>query len=113
MLRKRSSQKEVGQGMVEFAIVFPLIVILILAIFEFGRVMFAYSVSIAAAREAARYGAAIQDIGGGIPQYKIARVFVRLPKESVSSLVLVTLISLLNIVMMLECTRRHVPLLKK
>ena len=70
MLRKRSSRGEIGQGMVEFAIVFPLIVILILAIFEFGRVMFAYSVSIAAAREAARYGAAIQDIGGGIPQYK-------------------------------------------
>ncbi|MCD6425646.1 MAG: pilus assembly protein [Anaerolineales bacterium] len=70
MLRKRSSRGENGQGMVEFAIVFPLIVILILAIFEFGRVMFAYSISIAAAREAARYGAAIQDIGGGIPQYE-------------------------------------------
>ena len=70
MIRKRSSREESGQGMVEFAIVFPLIVILLLAIFEFGRVMFAYSISIAAAREAARYGAAIQDIGGGIPQYK-------------------------------------------
>jgi len=70
LLRKRSSREENGQGMVEFAIVFPLIVILILGIFEFGRVMFSYSISIAAAREAARYGAAIQDIGGGIPQYK-------------------------------------------
>jgi hypothetical protein len=59
-----------GQGMVEFAIVFPLLVILIIGIFEVGRVMFYYSVAIAATREAARYGAAIQDTGGGIPQYK-------------------------------------------
>jgi Flp pilus assembly protein TadG len=56
--------------MVEFAIVFPLLVILIIGIFEVGRVMFTYSVAIAATREAARYGAAIQDIGGGIPQYE-------------------------------------------
>ncbi len=56
--------------MVEFAIVFPLLVILIIGIFEFSRVMFSYSIAIAATREAARYGAAIQDIGGGIPQYE-------------------------------------------
>lgn len=56
--------------MVEFAIVFPLLLLLLIGIFEFGRVMFSYSVAIAATREAARYGAAIQDIGGGIPQFK-------------------------------------------
>jgi Flp pilus assembly protein TadG len=59
-----------GQGMVEFAIVFPLLLIVLFGIFEFGRVMFAYSSVIAASREGARYGAAIQDIGGGIPQYE-------------------------------------------
>lgn len=59
-----------GQGMVEFAIVFPMLLLLLIGIFEFGRVMFSYSVAIAATREAARYGAAIQDIGGGIPQYE-------------------------------------------
>lgn len=59
-----------GQGMVEFAIVFPLLVVLLFGIFEFGRVMFTYSAAIAAAREAARYGSAIQDIGGGIPQFE-------------------------------------------
>ena len=56
--------------MVEFAIVFPLLVVLLLGIIEVGRVMFSYSIAIAATREAARYGAAIQDIGGGIPQYQ-------------------------------------------
>ena len=70
MPSKSSSKKDQGQGMVEFALVFPLLVIVILGIFEFSRVMFSYSIAIAATREAARYGAAIQDIGGGIPQYK-------------------------------------------
>ena len=59
-----------GQGMVEFAIVFPLLLVLLLGIIEFGRLMFNHSVVIAASREAARYGAAIQDTGGGIPQFE-------------------------------------------
>jgi len=59
-----------GQGMVEFAIVFPLLLVLLLGIIEFGRLMFNRSAVIAASREAARYGAAIQDIGGGIPQFE-------------------------------------------
>ncbi len=70
MNRKISALKDQGQGMAEFAIVFPLLLLLLMGIFEFGRVMFSYSIAIAAAREAARYGAAIQDIGGGIPQYE-------------------------------------------
>jgi len=59
-----------GQGMVEFALVFPLLLFLVLGIIEFGRILFNYSAVVSASREAARYGAAIQDIGGGIPQYK-------------------------------------------
>ncbi len=59
-----------GQGMVEFAIVFPLLLLLLFGIFEFGRIMFAYSAAVSASREAARYGAAILDTGGGIPQYE-------------------------------------------
>lgn len=59
-----------GQGMVEFAIVFPLLLIVLFGIIEFGRFMFTHSAAIAASREAARYGAAIQDIGGGIPQFE-------------------------------------------
>jgi hypothetical protein len=39
-------------------------------IFEFGRIMFAYAAAISASKEAARYGAAIFDTGGGIPQYE-------------------------------------------
>ena len=59
-----------GQGMAEFAIVFPFLLLLLFGIFEFGRIMFTYSVALTATRDAARYGAAIQDIGGGISQYE-------------------------------------------
>jgi len=67
ILNRRDSK---GQGMVEFAIVFPLLLMLLFGIFEFSRVMFAYSAAVSASREAARYGAAIRDIGGGIHQYE-------------------------------------------
>jgi Flp pilus assembly protein TadG len=63
-------RKETGQGMVEFAIVFPLLLLFLFGIFEFSRIMFAYSAAVSASREAARYGAAIYDTGGGIPQYE-------------------------------------------
>lgn len=66
---KYTNKKQKGQGMVEFSLVFPLLLILVFGVFEFGRMMFSYSAAIAASREAARYGSAIQDIGG-IPQYE-------------------------------------------
>lgn len=69
MTTRDRNAKQKGQGMVEFAIVFPLLLLLVFGIFEFGRLMFSYSAAIAASREAARYGAAIQDVGG-ISQYE-------------------------------------------
>ncbi len=70
MNRNKPNRRDLGQGMVEFAIVFPLLLMLLFGIFEFGRIMFAYSIAISASREAARYGAAMLDTGGGIPQYE-------------------------------------------
>lgn len=46
-----------GQGMVEFALVIPMFLLLMLAIFEFGYFFFVYSSANSATREAARYGA--------------------------------------------------------
>lgn len=70
MARKNTQCGSRGQGMVEFALVFPLLLLLLFGIFEVGRIMFAYAAAMAASREAARYGAAILDTGGGIPQYE-------------------------------------------
>lgn len=70
MDKKRRREYNRGQGIVEFAIVFPLLLLLLFGIFEFSRIMFVYSSVVSASREAARYGAAIFDTGGGIPQYE-------------------------------------------
>lgn len=58
-----------AQGMVEFALVMPLLFLLIFGILEVGRLMFTYSTVITASREAVRYGSAT-GITSGQPQYK-------------------------------------------
>jgi Flp pilus assembly protein TadG len=47
-----------GQGMVEFALILPILVVLILGIIEAARLIFIYGSVITASREAARYGSA-------------------------------------------------------
>jgi hypothetical protein len=49
---------ENAQTMVEFALVFPLVLIITYGIIEFGRMVFIYTAVTGAAREGARYGAA-------------------------------------------------------
>ena len=51
---RRSSQ---GQGLVEFALILPLLLLIILGIVEFGYVFTVYGSLFSAAREGARYGA--------------------------------------------------------
>jgi hypothetical protein len=63
-------KKENAQGMVEFALVLPVLLLLMFGIMEFGRLLFFYSSSANASREAARYGSAAGDVGGYIPHYK-------------------------------------------
>ena len=60
MLRKLSEKKERqnAQGMVEFALILPILLLVILGIIEFGRLLFFYSSVTSASREAARYGSA-------------------------------------------------------
>ena len=54
--RKRFQEK--GQGMVEFALTFPIFLMLVYGIFEVGRMIFMYSAVLNASRDAARYAAA-------------------------------------------------------
>jgi len=51
-----------GQGMVEFALTVPVIILLIFGIFEVAHLMYVYNTVVVAAREASRYGAGA---GGG------------------------------------------------
>lgn len=58
---------ENAQTMVEFALVFPIILVITYGIMEFGRMMFIYAEVTGAAREGARYGVASGTAPGSSP----------------------------------------------
>jgi hypothetical protein len=53
ILRRRSEASR-GQTLVEFALILPLLVLILVGIFDFGRAIYGYSTANNAAREAAR-----------------------------------------------------------
>jgi Flp pilus assembly protein TadG len=55
----------VGQGLVEFAVILPLLLTLIAGVIEFGRLMATYAAVSSASREGARFGAAVGNNGEG------------------------------------------------
>jgi Flp pilus assembly protein TadG len=60
-----------SQGMVEFALAIPILLLIILGLFDTGRLIFLYGTIAAASREAVRYGSATGlNTSGGIPLYK-------------------------------------------
>lgn len=64
--RQRIHRKnESGQGMTEFALAFPVLLIMVLGVIEAGWMMFFFNIVSMSAREAARYGAAM----GGTPAH--------------------------------------------
>lgn len=59
-----------AQGMVEFALVLPILLLIIFGIIAFGHFFFSYSLVVAASREAARFGAAVGLTENSIPRYR-------------------------------------------
>lgn len=57
-------KSEKAQTMVEFALVFPIVLLITYGIIEFGRMVFIYAAVTGAAREGARYGAASGSVSG-------------------------------------------------
>jgi hypothetical protein len=55
---KIASQKTRAQAMVEFAIVLPILLLLLYGLLEAGRLLFIYSTIVTASRQAVRYGSA-------------------------------------------------------
>ena len=70
MLRNRLPHHHKGQGLLEFALVLPLLLLLVYGIIELGRLIWIYSMTLTTSREAARYGSAAGDIGGMIEHYR-------------------------------------------
>jgi hypothetical protein len=70
-LRPERDERSLGQGIVEFALALPTMLLLVLGIVEFGRFTITYIAISAASREAARYGAAVGDYDSVIiPPYE-------------------------------------------
>ncbi|MBE0695320.1 MAG: pilus assembly protein, partial [Anaerolineaceae bacterium] len=59
-----------AQGMVEFALVLPILLLLILGIIGFGHLFFVYSSTVSASREAGRFGAAVGVTQNNIPHFQ-------------------------------------------
>jgi len=72
VLRKLIIQNKFNraQGMTEFALALPIVLLLILGVVEFGRLMVTFSAVYTASREAARYGTANGISGNGVPYYR-------------------------------------------
>ena len=58
-----------AQGMVEFALILPLLLLVVFGIIELGRLLVVYSSVGTASREAARYASASGDSASSVPYY--------------------------------------------
>ncbi len=65
----KQPNRENAQGMVEFALILPVLLLIVLGLIETGRLIFIYSSVTNAAREAARYGSATGNSDNGIPRF--------------------------------------------
>ena len=72
MIRRRRSRQGSGQSLVEFALIFPIVIILLIAIFDLGRLVFAYNDITNAARQGAR--TAIINQGGTAAEDRVIQM---------------------------------------
>ncbi len=71
MFLENKDKKQGGQSAVEFALILPVLLLLIYGLLEMGRLVFIFSIVTTASREGARYGAATGlNVAGGIPRYQ-------------------------------------------
>jgi hypothetical protein len=62
MSRTTDGRRDRGQGLAEFALILPVLLVLILGIFDIGRLVIAYTAITNAAREGARLAVVNQDV---------------------------------------------------
>ena len=72
-VKKYGFRSRKGQGLVEFALAFPVFLLIIIGIFEFGRLFITYTSVYAAAREGARWGAAAENLCVGAVESQAER----------------------------------------
>jgi len=62
-----------SQGLVEFALILPVLVLIVFGLIETGRLIFTYSSAVSASREATRYASATGTSPRGVPYYQDCR----------------------------------------
>lgn len=67
--RDAPRNSEIGATLVEFAVIFPLLLMLLFGVIEFGRLVTTIISVSTASREGARFGTAIGEATPGTPQY--------------------------------------------
>lgn len=72
-IRMKNRKLSGGQSMVEFALAFPIFLLIVIGIMEFGRLFITYTSVYAAAREGARYGAAVDNLCDGMIETEAER----------------------------------------
>jgi hypothetical protein len=65
-----NKRNEYAQGFVEFALAVPILLIVVYGLLEVGRLLFIYSSTVSAARQAVRYGAVTGVNDGGVMRYQ-------------------------------------------
>jgi len=78
----QKSRTERAQAIVEFAIVLPILMMLLVGILEAGRMVFIYAAVNNASREAARYASAYGDNGAGVAKYQDCNGITDMAKRS-------------------------------
>jgi TadE-like protein len=79
-------QKRRGQALVEFALVIPIFLLLLIALFDLGRAVFAYNTLTNAAREGARLAIVNQDKASVLARAKAQSAIVELDDPSANVL---------------------------
>ena len=82
--RLRRPGRSTGQGLVEFALVLPIFILLLVSLFDLGRAVFAYNTLTNAAREGTRIAIVNQDIPTIVARAKSQTAIVELNDPSVS-----------------------------
>lgn len=59
--RETQRQRERGDSLVELALILPVLLLILMAILDFGRAVYAYHVVANCAREGARYGVGVEN----------------------------------------------------
>ena len=80
----RAPRRGRGQALVEFALVIPIFLLMLIALFDLGRAVFAYNTLTNAAREGARLAAVNQDLPTIIDRAKKQTAIVELDAPNVT-----------------------------